>query len=133
MNKDEAEKLAVALGAAIRRARRNHDLTQIQLSALIGVEQTRLSRWELGKVAPDLFERVDLERALGLRTGDLLIDAGLLDLPAQDTERAIRADPDLDDNSRAVMLDFYRSALEMTRATRSWPQRKNGRGRRGNG
>ena len=133
MDKAEAEKFAVALGAAIRRERRNHDLTQMQLSALIGVEQTRLSRWELGKVAPDLFECVDLERALGLRNGDLLIDAGLLDLAAQDTQRAIRADPDLDENCRAVMLDFYRSAVEMTRATQSWAQRGDGRRRRENG
>ena len=90
----------------------------MQLSAAVSVEQTRLSRWELGKSMVGVLELIDLELALGLRRGDLFIAAGLIDLPPMDAERALQADPDLDEDSRAVLLRFYRAALQMADVTR---------------
>jgi len=126
MSRRSTDWLATDLGAAIRRARLNAGLTQMQLSAAVSVEQTRLSRWELGKSTPGVLELIELELALGLRRGDLFISAGLIDLPPMDAERALQTDPNLDEDSRAVLLRFYRAALQMAAATRR-PRRGGGR------
>jgi len=126
MSNGAADWLSTELGAAIRRARLNAGFTQMQLSAAVSVEQTRLSRWELGKSTPGVLDLVELELALGLRRGDLFIAAGLIDLPPMDAERALQTDPNLDEDSRAVLLRFYRAALQMAAVTRR-PRRRGGR------
>jgi transcriptional regulator with XRE-family HTH domain len=54
-----------ALGARIAEARKAAGFTQIQLAAVLGIEQSYLSRWERGKVRPSERYREALTQALG--------------------------------------------------------------------
>lgn len=127
MDNTEAALLA-RLGPTIRQARQDARLTQVQLAGALGVEQTRLSRWELSKSTPGLLDVVRIEDALELRRGDLLIRAGLVELPVLDAERAIEADPVIADESRSVLLHYYRASVEVASGPgRSGRRRNRGR------
>jgi transcriptional regulator with XRE-family HTH domain len=115
---DEIGAIAERLAAVIRHARQDARRSQAQLAATLGVEQTRLSRWELAKSVPNVIEVAALEAALGLPRGDLLTRAGLVATDRRDTEQAISADPHLSDQSRSLLLRFYRTAAEMDRRER---------------
>jgi transcriptional regulator with XRE-family HTH domain len=51
-------------GASLRRTRRHANLTQVELAALLGVSQQRISAWESGLAAPRDEHRVHLARIL---------------------------------------------------------------------
>jgi transcriptional regulator with XRE-family HTH domain len=55
-----------ALGAALRRARRDKDLTQDQIARLIGVDPTLVSQWETGRKAPPAGRLAALAEVLAL-------------------------------------------------------------------
>ncbi|MFT5686195.1 MAG: transcriptional regulator with XRE-family HTH domain [Myxococcota bacterium] len=61
----------MSLGTAIRSRREERNLTQIDLAALLGWSQARVSRVELDKVEPDLQALRELGKALDVAPADL--------------------------------------------------------------
>lgn len=80
------DELAVRFGATLRRLRKAAGQTQRSLGVLIGVDQTMLSQWESGTAIPTLPRVVQLEGALGLAPGSLLVGAGLVEAPRPETD-----------------------------------------------
>lgn len=72
------EALRAALGQAIRRGR--GELSQAELGRRVGRPQGSISMWESGTNVPSLEKLFDLEAALGLCRGALLVDAGLIEV-----------------------------------------------------
>ena len=66
-----------ALGQAIRRHR--GETPQSELAQRLGVSQASISSWEQGGVALPAEQVAEVEAALGLRAGVLLIEAGFVD------------------------------------------------------
>ena len=69
------------LGARVRESRKNKGLTQVELSAMLGVTQGKLSELEVGRrlaESPPLETVRRLARALGVSTDYLL---GMSDQP----------------------------------------------------
>ena len=95
------------LGQAIRSARGS--LTQARLGALLEVPQTTVSRWEKGHVALDVIRIRELELALGLESGSLLIDAGLTTGKQRinDISNALLADSNVDAPLRRELITLY--------------------------
>lgn len=123
-----------AIGKAIQAARKTHPKlnTQTKLAEAVGVEQTRISYWELGKNRVPLESLVGLETVLGLRRGELLIRAGIVELdPAYDVESAIAADPHLAEPTKALILAFYRGEVSRAGTSRSRRGRRATRQRSG--
>ena len=56
----------------LRRLREAAGLTQIELSARVGVTQAALSAWEIGMAMPSLTNTVRLADALGISIDELL-------------------------------------------------------------
>lgn len=53
------------LGAAIKRARKEHGWTQGQLGVHLGVSSVAVCRWESGQDAPDAWTVERIERLMG--------------------------------------------------------------------
>lgn len=108
---------ARALGRAIRQAR--SELTQEELRLRLGVPQTTVSRWELGRCGLTVEQIRSLEQALGLRAGALLIAGGYVagdELPTP-TLRTFMSD-DL-----AAVIGTMRTAQDLglgVRVTNRW-------------
>jgi len=66
------EKLRHAMGRRITSARMALDLSQCQLAARLGITRSRLSKWELGRHAPNLRQLLAIADALGLSLDELL-------------------------------------------------------------
>lgn len=76
--------LTAAVPGLLRRVRRERDLSQRDLAAALGVDQSRVARWETGESVPSLEV---LERALGLGGLDLQVRDG-----AGEVARPLRPD-----------------------------------------
>jgi len=63
------EDIAEAVGSALLDARRQAGLTQVELSALSGIDPAAISRYELGVGMPKVVNLLRLERALGIGDG----------------------------------------------------------------
>lgn len=95
------------IGNAIRDARGAR--SQEQLAADLGHRQGTISRWERGAETPDVESLTRIEAALGLRRGELLLAAGLVE--PEGVEREILADPGLDPLSKSLLVETYRGFL----------------------
>ncbi len=73
----EAEELA-RLGQVIRELRERRGLSQSELEAAVGVGGRRIQALEDGRLDPDYVLLVRLAKALGVRTGALLLRAEAL-------------------------------------------------------
>lgn len=71
---------ATGVGKAIRRARRAKDVSQVQLAERMGVRQATVSAWEVETSDPSLDTIARIEELLELPKGQLLVDAGLVDV-----------------------------------------------------
>lgn len=60
--------------------RKKHGYSQAQLAELLGVHQTAVSQWELGKTLPDILTAQKLALIFGITIEDLLNDAGITSL-----------------------------------------------------
>jgi transcriptional regulator with XRE-family HTH domain len=110
MAKAKGQPGADRMGIAIREARLGARLNQTELARKVKVEQSHLSRWELGKSLPGLAYVATIENVLSLHRGALLIQAGYVDLHGvSETERAIEVDPMLSDSVRSGLLAMYRA------------------------
>ncbi len=81
----EMKQLARSIGSAIAARRKALGMTQEQLSELIEIEQSSLSRIERGTLVPNLERLAGIAEKLQCRLADLLSNAGTAPL-----DRAIR-------------------------------------------
>lgn len=117
----EAERLYQRLGAEIEKAFTTRGWSQRQLGDAIGEAQTTVSDYKQAKVRVPLDVVVAIEDALGLTRGELLIDAGYVDVDALATTLAIERDLALDDGFRQLLLDLYRFAVERSATDEDLP------------
>jgi transcriptional regulator with XRE-family HTH domain len=117
--------IATRLGKVIRQARMDRHESQVSLARRLDLEQTKLSRWELGKLLPALDEIERLEQALILPPGALAVRAGLVEVPHTETERALANDPLITVEGRAALMHFY--AQELILSARLNTERAEGR------
>ena len=68
----------VAIGKRIRAHRKRLNLSQEELSEMIGISTVHMSHIETGYTNLSLPVLVDLARALGVRTDDLIFDSASL-------------------------------------------------------
>lgn len=103
------------MGIVLRKAREDADLSQTEFAPKIGVDQSTLSRWELGQGGPNMINRwaptvLLAEKALALPRGQLFRDAGLLEEDGggvADTRTAITRDPNLTRRHRRALALVY--------------------------
>ena len=81
--------------------------SQVTVAQRIGVDQTVLSKWELGRNLTSLEDIERIEMGLLLRPGGLLVRAGLVELAANPTEAAIEADAIISVEGKRALLHFY--------------------------
>ena len=60
----------------ITELRKKYKYSQKQLADMLGVHQTAVSQWELGKTLPDILTAQKLSLIFGITIEDLLNDAG---------------------------------------------------------
>ena len=108
----------VNLGRAIRTARATR--TQAQLGALLSVPQTTISRWEKGLVALDVLQVLEIETALGLEAGSLLVAAGIVEnrISVKDVSQAILVDPNVDPTVRRDLANIYENYVKLSKRPR---------------
>lgn len=108
----------VNLGQSIRTARGT--LTQAQLGALLDVPQTTISRWEKGLVALDVLQVLEIETALGLESGSLLVAAGIVEnqITVKDVAQAILVDPHIDPTVRRDLANIYENYVKLSKRPR---------------
>lgn len=122
-----ADRMA-AFGAAVEGALRAAGMTQVELAETLGIRsQAAVSAWVTGKSVPDQPEDVfAIERALGAKPGSISRHLGYLPPEAVKVaasfEDAIDADPHLNSDDRAFLLNAYRMALRNRGARRGRPR-----------
>lgn len=107
---------SVELGRALRRLRGR--ISQARIADALGITQATVSRWESDTEpeipSPDQIMRI--EETLGLSRGAIYIAAGLVEVTP--FEAALLADPNIDNASRAILLDGYRGVV--ARGIQGW-------------
>lgn len=84
-------------------------MSQDDLEAAAGVSQSSISQWQRGdRGTPNVEHVFRIEQALGLTPGQLLVDAGYVNLPAT-TAEMIEIDPCLSRNGKDTMQALYGS------------------------
>lgn len=98
------------LGEGIRRALSSSGRTQQWLADTVGVNDGHISKIVNGKIR-DLSLRMvrQIEDALDLECGELLREAGLVDLEDMSSEVALRSDPQLVRADKETLLRLYRT------------------------
>lgn len=108
------------LGAAIRDARSGLSQATLRdrlVAAGFPVDQTTISKWEVGTTAVPIAALPVIEEALGLARGWLLVAAGYVERQV-DTRSAIALDPALTPDARDWLLAAYDAALSTSAKTR---------------
>lgn len=106
------------LGQVIRKTR--GDLTQSEVgerSRELGfteLVQTTLSRWELGMVDLSVEQVREVEQALGVEPGYILVTAGYVNPAVTDLVPLLRSDPKVDPDLREDLARIYTSYVEMS-------------------
>lgn len=113
---DEAERERLArFGRELAAIMRQRGISERQLGEAIGVSQNRISNY-LGKERPPFDRFFDIDRALGLRRGELLLRGGWVE-PAGVVASVI-ADKVIAEHHKQTLLDLY----EMMSASAAPPQ-----------
>lgn len=103
-----------SLGRAIRRARKEADLTQEQLADLADIDQAKVSRYENGVNEPPLGAILRIDDACKQPRGYVLRIAALINEP--DTgEEAIASDARLEPEHSRALLTLYKLAVTSRR------------------
>lgn len=101
MARPEAERLT----AAFRHACEQAGVTQEQLAERLGVHQTTVSTWLLGKAQPPLRHLPAIDELCGQPKGHVLRLAGYVD--DVDVKSALASDPSLDPDGRGMVVRLY--------------------------
>jgi transcriptional regulator with XRE-family HTH domain len=81
---DHHPQAEVALAAWIRAARRQRDLSQVELAEQLGVRQSSVSQWERGSTAPATPHLLALLRIFPDMVTELIADGGTVsEAPAE--------------------------------------------------
>jgi hypothetical protein len=87
---------------------------------MVQVPQTTISRWEQGQVALDVIQVHELELALGLEPGSLLVAAGITTgkRTVKDVAKAILTDPNVDPPLRRDLVSIYENYVRLSKPSR---------------
>ncbi|MEU6641196.1 helix-turn-helix transcriptional regulator [Saccharomonospora sp. NPDC046836] len=107
---DKVADLGRDIGAYIRQQRSNARISLRQLSKLAGVSNPYLSQIERGVRKPSAEILQQIAKGLRISAEALYVQAGILDLPmGGPVPEAIRADAELSERQKQVLLDVYES------------------------
>jgi transcriptional regulator with XRE-family HTH domain len=112
------------IGEYIKLQRSNAKISLRQLSKLAGVSNPYLSQIERGLRKPSAEILQQIAKGLRISAEALYVQAGILDLPTGGpVADAIRADPELNERQKQVLLDVYESFRKENAATQSTVER----------
>lgn len=98
------------IGQYIRQQRENAKISLRQLSKLAGVSNPYLSQIERGSRKPSAEILQQIAKGLRISAEALYVQAGILDVPTGGpVSDAIRADAELNERQKQVLLDVYES------------------------
>ena len=109
------------LGRVIRERRKQAEMSLRDLAARTDVSNPYLSQLERGLHQPSVRVLKAIAGALNMSAEALMVQAGLLDAPADgeaspSVADAVRDDPALTDEQKAALLAVYRSYVDANRA-----------------
>jgi transcriptional regulator with XRE-family HTH domain len=108
------------LGAYIREQRENAQYSLRQLAQAAGVSNPYLSQIERGLRKPSAEILQQIAKGLRISAEALYVQAGILDLPTGGAVvDAVRADPELTERQKQVLLDIYESFRRENKPTQS--------------
>ncbi len=108
------------LGDYIREQRRVAQISLRQLARQAGVSNPYLSQIERGLRKPSAEILQQIAKGLRISAEALYVQAGILDLPAGGpVTDAIRADPELTERQKQILLDVYESFRRENKTARS--------------
>lgn len=108
------------IGQYIRQQRENAKISLRQLSRLAGVSNPYLSQIERGSRKPSAEILQQIAKGLRISAEALYVQAGILDVPTGGpVSDAIRADTELTERQKQVLLDVYESFRRDTAAKQS--------------
>lgn len=96
------------IGNAARQARLEKRVSQEELAAKVGMTQPEISRLEKGENEQAVFRLIEIERALGVPLGHILIRAGFVE-GLDSVEQAVAAASDLIEDDRRTLIRLYRA------------------------
>lgn len=107
---DKVTDLGRDIGEYIRQQRSNAKISLRQLSKLAGVSNPYLSQIERGVRKPSAEILQQIAKGLRISAEALYVQAGILDLPTGGpVTDAVRADVELTERQKQVLLDVYES------------------------
>ncbi|MQA62638.1 MAG: helix-turn-helix domain-containing protein [Actinophytocola sp.] len=111
------------IGQYIRQQRENAKISLRQLSKLAGVSNPYLSQIERGSRKPSAEILQQIAKGLRISAEALYVQAGILDVPTGGpVSDAIRADAELSERQKQVLLDVYESFRRENSVTQSQPE-----------
>lgn len=117
---DKVADLGRDIGEYIKQQRSNAKISLRQLSKLAGVSNPYLSQIERGLRKPSAEILQQIAKGLRISAEALYVQAGILDLPTGGpVADAIRADEELNERQKQVLLDVYESFRKENAALRS--------------
>ncbi|GLZ38260.1 helix-turn-helix transcriptional regulator [Actinokineospora sp. NBRC 105648] len=116
---DKVADLGRDIGEYIKQQRNTAKISLRQLARLAGVSNPYLSQIERGLRKPSAEILQQIAKGLRISAEALYVQAGILDLPAGGpVTDAVRADHDLTERQKQVLLDIYESFRRENSATR---------------
>ncbi|ALG15671.1 helix-turn-helix domain-containing protein [Kibdelosporangium phytohabitans] len=117
---DKVADLGRDIGEYIRQQRNTAKISLRQLSKLAGVSNPYLSQIERGLRKPSAEILQQIAKGLRISAEALYVQAGILDLPTGGAVAdAIRADQELNERQKQVLLDVYESFRKENAALRA--------------
>ncbi|GAA3020647.1 helix-turn-helix domain-containing protein [Actinokineospora globicatena] len=117
---DKVADLGRGIGAYIKQQRNNAEISLRQLARLAGVSNPYLSQIERGLRKPSAEILQQIAKGLRISAEALYVQAGILDLPAGGpVTDAVRADRDLTERQKQVLMDVYESFRRENAAAKS--------------
>src|SRR5687767_12395397 len=121
--KEELETRWRDLGEFIRDQRRTGHLSLRKLSEMAGISNPYLSQIERGLRKPSAEILQQIAKGLRISAEALYVQAGILDLPTGGAVvDAVRADTELNERQKQVLLDVYESFRRENKTARSTVQ-----------
>jgi transcriptional regulator with XRE-family HTH domain len=120
---DKVADIGRGIGDYIRQQRNNAKISLRQLSKQAGVSNPYLSQIERGLRKPSAEILQQIAKGLRISAEALYVQAGILDLPTGGAVvDAVRADTELNERQKQVLLDVYESFRRENKAARSTVQ-----------